>query len=705
MIKKIILFLLISAGFLIGQTRYYAPVPIENPGGTPIRNATVIAYPTGTTSNGITLTYATGSQYYTTTEPSTQAYDFYINNILYITGINWGPLPADSYSQTQVRSIISDSLLNADGATLELTDSGRTIKIADIDSFKTQGSDTLKIVHTPEGGAQVTITLHNSIPADPTRHWGRWRGAPNGGQWTNTNGVGDISRGEDIGGANLTPYGTFDEWSFHTGKKDSLRGHWKFINGSLSDVSGNGNHLRATPSFSVADRDTLGAVNYGITAFTLKNQPDYSFLYALDRKDDFDIGTSADFTIKARFTTPSSFGFTHIIAKKDDGTAIGWDWQLRDTGKLRLVMYDGTNKFYIETTAALTSDSNYTAVVAIDHSSTAGCKIYLDSTSVATTTSGNPALITDLSDDNVVRIAYSFKHLAPTDFVIDELSFHRELLPADSIIKDLHLPDGWDFFNTFNASLDTISWNTTDSLSTSGNSLRLSSGTGGADTLFSKDSYTLQDGILYNFQAQVHTFSGDPRFTIGSRGVSLWPFQINTIAAEEYGWSDVPSGYSYQLNKVFYGDGGDHQIMISFNTNLAPVGLHDFTVDNIVLKSLTGTYSASYLWHNSDLWPAIGWVFNNNESGIRIADELGDDPDIGLRDQTFDGWFRVGVKSENSWIIAKGDSTLSDGYGLIVNNSGQLAGYINFGGTIVSARGTTVVTDSTWHHFTWAMGS
>ncbi len=104
MFNKLILIILFCAGMLFGQTRYYSPVPIENPGGTPIRNATVIAYPTGTTSNGTTLTYSHGSQYYTESLPDNQAYDFYVNGIIHLTGIFWGRPPADSYSQAYVDS-------------------------------------------------------------------------------------------------------------------------------------------------------------------------------------------------------------------------------------------------------------------------------------------------------------------------------------------------------------------------------------------------------------------------------------------------------------------------------------------------------------------------------------------------------------------------------------------------------------------------
>ena len=89
MMKKFILFIFF-ASFLFGQTKTFAPLSIETSAGTPIRNATVIAYPAGTTSNGTTLTWLSSGRYYTTSSVTNQIYDFTVSGVSYATNVFWG---------------------------------------------------------------------------------------------------------------------------------------------------------------------------------------------------------------------------------------------------------------------------------------------------------------------------------------------------------------------------------------------------------------------------------------------------------------------------------------------------------------------------------------------------------------------------------------------------------------------------------------
>ena len=61
--KKTILLILVLAGIVFGQTKYFLPVPVESSNGRPIPNQTVVIYPTGTTTNGDTLTWLDAGRY------------------------------------------------------------------------------------------------------------------------------------------------------------------------------------------------------------------------------------------------------------------------------------------------------------------------------------------------------------------------------------------------------------------------------------------------------------------------------------------------------------------------------------------------------------------------------------------------------------------------------------------------------------------
>jgi hypothetical protein len=87
-VKNIISLILVLVGLSVGQTaKFFLPVPVESSSGRPIPNQTVVMYPTGTTSNGVTLTWLDAGRYYYTDTTAVPAgdYDIYINDILYQT--------------------------------------------------------------------------------------------------------------------------------------------------------------------------------------------------------------------------------------------------------------------------------------------------------------------------------------------------------------------------------------------------------------------------------------------------------------------------------------------------------------------------------------------------------------------------------------------------------------------------------------------
>lgn len=89
--KKLFVFLLVIIPFLLqAQTKNFFPKQFVSSNGRPLPVKTVIAYPTGTTSNGITLTWHRAGEYYTTSAVASGDYDAWYNSTLYLTKVSWG---------------------------------------------------------------------------------------------------------------------------------------------------------------------------------------------------------------------------------------------------------------------------------------------------------------------------------------------------------------------------------------------------------------------------------------------------------------------------------------------------------------------------------------------------------------------------------------------------------------------------------------
>ena len=88
--KKLIFLLAISVHLLMA-TKTFFPKRTISSNGRPLPVKTVIVYPTGTTSNGITLTHHAAGEYYTEQATVTdQSYDMWYNGILYLSAVKWG---------------------------------------------------------------------------------------------------------------------------------------------------------------------------------------------------------------------------------------------------------------------------------------------------------------------------------------------------------------------------------------------------------------------------------------------------------------------------------------------------------------------------------------------------------------------------------------------------------------------------------------
>jgi len=112
--KRMILLVLFPI-ILFSQTKYFLPVDIVTSSGRGINNKTVWVYPTGTTENGVQLTYLSGSSgvYYWTGGEATVAvgnYDIYVDYVLWRENIsiNYGSL-------TTELAQYADSARTADG--------------------------------------------------------------------------------------------------------------------------------------------------------------------------------------------------------------------------------------------------------------------------------------------------------------------------------------------------------------------------------------------------------------------------------------------------------------------------------------------------------------------------------------------------------------------------------------------------------------
>jgi len=87
--KKLILILAVSVNLLMA-TKTFFPYPVVSSNGRPLPVKITIAYPTGTTANGITLTHHSAGFYYTTATVAYTAYDLNYNSLTYLTNVNWG---------------------------------------------------------------------------------------------------------------------------------------------------------------------------------------------------------------------------------------------------------------------------------------------------------------------------------------------------------------------------------------------------------------------------------------------------------------------------------------------------------------------------------------------------------------------------------------------------------------------------------------
>jgi len=107
--KKLIFLWLILTGFILGQAKYFLPIPVESSEGRPIKNQNVDLYQSGSKTNDLTWLSA-GWYYWIGGEDTVVAglYDVYVNDVEWRTNIavNYGE---DSQS-TQLRSDIGDSV-------------------------------------------------------------------------------------------------------------------------------------------------------------------------------------------------------------------------------------------------------------------------------------------------------------------------------------------------------------------------------------------------------------------------------------------------------------------------------------------------------------------------------------------------------------------------------------------------------------------